>query len=67
MFILKLIEIWICLSLVLASGLWLAVKIISSLYPEWWRRNVVDLDRDFIECRSTRRPSNGSYEVDIEL
>jgi serine/threonine protein phosphatase PrpC len=40
--ILKIGLIWICLSPALTICLWLASKLISSCWPSWWTRNVVD-------------------------
>jgi hypothetical protein len=36
-------------TLILIAGLWLAAKLIYWLWPDWWRRNIVDEDTDFIE------------------
>jgi hypothetical protein len=46
--LLKIIIIWLCLDVVIIATGWFLTNTISSRYPDWWRRMIVDKDpRDY--------------------
>ena len=42
--LLKLIVIWLSIDILIVASVWYAVSTIRPLYPNWWRRVIVDDD-----------------------
>jgi hypothetical protein len=45
---LKFVVIWLSFDIVIIASVWYAVSTIRPLYPNWWRRVIVDDDPELL-------------------